>query len=52
MIYGGISFWVWSLIAYFAGPYYGLLITSAGILTGYLIPGIMLQRKKNGIKAS
>jgi hypothetical protein len=50
MIYGGISFWLWSLIAYYAGPYYGLLITSAGILTGYLIPGMMLQRKNNDIK--
>lgn len=47
MIYGGISFWIWSLVAFYAGPYYGLLITSVGILTGYLIPGIMLQRKMN-----
>lgn len=52
LIYGGISFWAWSLIAYFAGPFYGLLITSAGIFTGYLIPGIMLQRKKNEFKAT
>jgi len=52
MIYGAISFWLWALVAYFAGPYYGLLITSAGICTGYLIPGIMLQRKKNEFKTT
>lgn len=52
MVYGGISFWVWALIAFYAGSYYGLLVTSAGIFTGYLIPGIMLQRKKNEFKAS
>ena len=46
-IIGGISFWVWSLIAYFSGPYYGLLITSFAIFTGYLLPGILLQRKKD-----
>lgn len=47
LIIGGISFWVWSLIAYFSGPYYALLITSFAIFTGYLLPGIMLQRKKD-----
>ena len=52
MVYGGISFWIWALVAYFAGPYYGLLITSAGICTGYLIPGILLQRKKDDFEAS
>ena len=52
MVYGGISFWLWSLIAYSVGPYNGLLITSAGIFTGYLIPGILLQRKNNGSKTA
>ena len=52
MVYGGISFWLWALIAYFSGPYYGLLITSAGIFTGYLIPGILLQRKKNVVETT
>ena len=47
MVYGAISFWVWALIAYFVGPYYGMLITSAGIITGYIIPGVLLQRKNN-----
>ena len=52
MVYGGISFLLWALIAYYVGPYYGLLITSAGICTGYLIPGILLQRKKNDFKTA
>jgi Fe2+ transport system protein B len=49
MVYGGISFWLWSLIAYFVGPYYGLLITSAGIFSCYVIPGMMLQHSNNDI---
>lgn len=47
MIYGGIAFWLWSLVAYFAGSYYGLLITAGAIFTGYVIPGLMLRKRKN-----
>ena len=47
MIFGALAFWLWAIIAYFAGPLYGLLIMSAGICTGYLIPGYLLKRKSN-----
>ena len=47
MVLGGISFWAWAVLAYFVGPYYGMLVTSAAITTGYIIPGILLQRKTN-----
>lgn len=47
MIYGAIGFWLWAIIAYFAGPMYGLLVMSAGICTGYLIPGYLLKMKSN-----
>jgi hypothetical protein len=45
LILGGISFWVFALIAYFAGPSLGQLVVPAAMLTGYLIPGYMLKRK-------
>ncbi len=47
MIYGAISLWLWAVVAYYAGPYYGLLVIAAALITGYLIPGYMLQRKSN-----
>jgi hypothetical protein len=47
LILGAISFWVFALIAYFAGPSLGQLAVPAAMLTGYLIPGYMLKRKVN-----
>jgi hypothetical protein len=47
LIFGGISFWVFALIAYFAGPVVGPLAVPAAMLTGYLIPGYMLKSKDN-----
>jgi hypothetical protein len=45
LILGGIFFWVFALIAYFAGPSAGQLAVPAAMLTGYLIPGYMLKSK-------
>jgi hypothetical protein len=45
LIFGGISFWVFALVAYFAGPSIGPLAVPAAMLTGYLIPGYMLKNK-------
>jgi hypothetical protein len=47
LILGGISFWVFALIAYFAGPSLSQLAVPAAMLTGYLIPGYMLKSKGN-----
>lgn len=47
MVYGAIAFWVWAVIGYFSGPMYGLLVTAAAIFTGYLLPGILLQRRSD-----
>lgn len=47
MIYGAIAFWIWAIIAYFAGPLYGMLVMAAGICTGYLIPGYLLKMKSD-----
>jgi hypothetical protein len=47
LIFGSISFWLFALIAYFAGPSAGQLAVPAAMLTGYLIPGYMLKSKVN-----
>jgi hypothetical protein len=45
LIYGGLSFWILSLVAYFAGPSVAPLAVPVAMLTGYLIPGYLLKRK-------
>ncbi len=47
LIFGGIAFWIFALIANFTGPaIYGLCMPAA-IVTGYLIPGYLLKRKNS-----
>jgi hypothetical protein len=45
LVYGGLSFWVISLLIHFAGPSLAPLGTPIAMLTGYLIPGYMLKNK-------
>ncbi|NMC37207.1 MAG: hypothetical protein GYA41_02655 [Bacteroidales bacterium] len=45
LISGGISFWIFALVAFFGGPVIGPLAVPAAMLTGYLIPGYLLKRK-------
>jgi hypothetical protein len=44
LIIGGITFWIFALVAHFAGAVAPLAVPVA-MLTGYLIPGYMLKRK-------
>ena len=48
LIFGGISLWIIALIAYFAGENFASLAVSAGMITGYLIPGYLIGRKSHG----
>jgi hypothetical protein len=45
LIIGGIIFWIFALVAHFAGPSFAPLATSVAMLAGYLIPGYILKRK-------
>jgi hypothetical protein len=45
LILGSITFWVFALIAYFAGPSAGQLAVPVAMLTGYLIPGYVLKNR-------
>jgi hypothetical protein len=45
LILGGFAFWVFALVAYFAGPSIAPLAVPVAMLTGYLIPGYMLNTR-------
>ncbi|MGB8491328.1 MAG: hypothetical protein WCE64_09735 [Bacteroidales bacterium] len=45
LILGGIAFWIFSLISFFAGPDVSQLTVPVAMITGYLIPGYLLRRK-------
>jgi hypothetical protein len=45
LVAGGVTFWIFALIAHFTGPNVAMLMTAAAMMTGYLIPGYLLKRK-------
>ena len=45
LILGGLTFWIFALIAHFSGPDISALAVPAAMLTGYLIPGYLLKRR-------
>ncbi len=45
LIFGGITFWILTPLAQFAGPDIAMLTMPVAIIIGYLIPGYMLKRK-------
>lgn len=47
LIFGGLAFWVFALAAHFAGPDIAGLCMPAAIISGYLVPGYLLKRKKS-----
>lgn len=51
LVWGGVAFWIWSLIAFNLQYEYVLLVNAAAIFTGYIIPGYLLKNKlkKNGV---
>ncbi|MGQ9620351.1 MAG: hypothetical protein ACUVTX_05130 [Bacteroidales bacterium] len=46
LILGGLSFWIFALVAHFAGYDISSISFPAAMLTGYLIPGYILKIKK------
>ncbi len=47
LIFGGISLWIIAIIAYFAGDNIAPFAVPAGMITGYLIPGYLIRRKRD-----
>jgi len=45
LIFGGMAFWLFALVAHFSGPDIAGLCTPAAIVAGYLIPGYLLKSK-------
>ncbi|MCB9170285.1 MAG: hypothetical protein H6597_05610 [Flavobacteriales bacterium] len=52
LMIGGLLFWVIGLTAAFVFPGYSSLIFSAGIVVGYIIPGLMLKRHEDGLRTT
>jgi hypothetical protein len=50
LIIGGITFWILTPLAKFAGPDIAMLTMPVAIIIGYLIPGYMLKRKEGNEK--
>jgi len=45
LIWGGVAFWFWAIIAFQLGNNYDLIVQAIGIFTGYIIPGYLLKSK-------
>jgi hypothetical protein len=45
LIWGGVSFWIFALVAHFGGPVVSGLSIPVATITGYLIPGYLLRKK-------
>ena len=45
LIIGGITFWIFAVIAHFAGGDLAAFAVPVAMLTGYLIPGYLLKRR-------
>jgi hypothetical protein len=46
IMYGGIVFWIFTLLSVFINNEYQLLLTAFSIVAGYLVPGYMLKNNK------
>jgi hypothetical protein len=49
---GGVLFWVLGTISFFVDPLWMGILNIAGMLFGYIIPGILLRRQENGIRTA
>ena len=51
LVWGGIGFWLWSILGFYLQDDMVLAINAAAIFTGYIIPGYLLKNKfkKDGI---
>lgn len=45
LIFGGVTFWIFALVAHFGGPDVSSLAIPVAMLAGYLIPGYLLRRR-------
>jgi hypothetical protein len=46
LLVGGVLFWIFGIVCFQVGPVYQPLVGAVAIISGYLIPGYMLQRKR------
>lgn len=44
LVYGAISLWLMGILSFYLPPQYTSLIFSLSLITGYIIPGLLLRR--------
>ncbi len=52
LILGGVLFWVLGTISFFVDPLWMGILNIAGMVFGYIIPGILLKRQENGLRTA
>lgn len=49
---GGVLFWLLGLVALFVLPEHGTLLFAAALMFGYIVPGCLLKRQEDGLRAT
>lgn len=52
LMVGGVLFWIIGLVTIFFLPEYSALAFTVAIVAGYIVPGLMLRSKENGIQST
>jgi hypothetical protein len=52
LIIGGVLFWVLGTISFFADPLWMGILNIVSMFFGYIVPGIMLKRQEDGLRAA
>ncbi len=52
LILGGVLFWVLGTISFFVDPLWMGILNIAGMVFGYIVPGILLKRQENGLRTA
>lgn len=52
LILGGILFWLLGIICFFVDPLLMGILNIIGMVFGYIVPGVLLKREENGLRAA
>jgi hypothetical protein len=52
LVVGGVLFWLFGMVSLFVWPEQGALLFGLALVTGYIIPGILLKRQEDGVRTA
>lgn len=52
LIFGGMLFWGLGIISFYVDPMWVGILNIAGMVFGYIVPGIMLKRQEDGLRTT